>query len=78
MIAAGSTGSIPATADLLKQIAALPNGMVILPGLDTEMAPETWALLAQEDAHPQSGLYHLLQKLDVPAVTSNHFRRPAV
>ncbi|MGC6511811.1 MAG: double-strand break repair protein AddB [Parvibaculales bacterium] len=66
VIAAGSTGSIPATADLLKQILDLPNGMVILPGLDTELSPETWALLAKQDAHPQSGLYHLLKRLDVP------------
>ena len=34
VIAAGSTGSIPATAELLAVIARLPQGAVVLPGLD--------------------------------------------
>ncbi|MGE4219874.1 MAG: double-strand break repair protein AddB, partial [Alphaproteobacteria bacterium] len=34
VIAAGSTGSLPATADLLAAIAALPQGRVVLPGFD--------------------------------------------
>src|SRR6185312_7042860 len=33
VIAAGSTGSIPATANLLRVIAALPHGALVLPGL---------------------------------------------
>ena len=37
VFAAGSTGSIPATAELLACVAAMPNGAVILPGLDTEI-----------------------------------------
>ena len=35
VIAAGSTGSIPATAELIATIAHLPHGAVVLPGLDT-------------------------------------------
>src|SRR6185437_3113133 len=35
VIAAGSTGSIPATAALLETIAKLPHGAVVLPGLDS-------------------------------------------
>ncbi len=34
IIAAGSTGSIPATAELLKATAGLEQGAVVLPGLD--------------------------------------------
>src|SRR5690606_19979865 len=34
VFAAGSTGSIPATAELLKTIAAMPQGCIVLPGLD--------------------------------------------
>ena len=37
VIAAGSTGSMPATAKLLATIASLPHGAVVLPGLDTEI-----------------------------------------
>lgn len=61
VIAAGSTGSIPATAELLKTIACLPQGAVILPGLDRDMDPESWDAL--EETHPQYGLKHLLEHL---------------
>ncbi|HEY0266188.1 MAG TPA: hypothetical protein VGC16_05505, partial [Rhizomicrobium sp.] len=37
VIAAGSTGSIPATAELLGVIAGLPKGAVVLPGLDQRL-----------------------------------------
>ncbi len=63
VIAAGSTGSIPATADLLGVIAGLPQGMVILPGLDKGMADDAWNLLGP--THPQFGLKQLLARLDV-------------
>ncbi len=59
VIAAGSTGSIPATGRLLKVIAGLPQGMVILPGLDTVMDEESWQAL--DDTHPQATLGHLLE-----------------
>ncbi|MGI9463697.1 MAG: double-strand break repair protein AddB, partial [Aestuariivirgaceae bacterium] len=63
VIAAGSTGSIPATAELLKQICRLPNGAVVLPGLDMDMDDASWAEL--EAQHPQFGLKELLEHLGV-------------
>lgn len=58
VIAAGSTGSIPATAQLLKTIAYLPTGAVVLPGLDTDLDEEAWQ--AADPTHPQYGLNRLL------------------
>ena len=46
VIAAGSTGSIPATAALVAAVAKLPNGAVVLPGLDTDLDEPTWRLIA--------------------------------
>jgi len=63
VIAAGSTGSIPATADLLSVIASLPKGAVILPGLDQDMPEDAWALLGP--THPQFSLKQLLLRLGV-------------
>ena len=42
VIAAGSTGSMPATATFLHAVAALPHGAVVLPGLDTDLDDEAW------------------------------------
>lgn len=63
IFAAGSTGSIPATADLLATIASLPQGCVILPGLDIEMSDEVREQL--EPTHPQYGMSQLLRRLDI-------------
>lgn len=63
VIAAGSTGSIPATAGLLAAIAALPKGAVILPGLDQDADDTVWNALAP--SHPQFGLKRLLGRLGI-------------
>ncbi len=63
VIAAGSTGSIPATAALLRVIAELPNGSVVLPGLDRELDEASWSAL--DPGHPQFGLKQLLERLGV-------------
>jgi ATP-dependent helicase/nuclease subunit B len=64
VIAAGSTGSIPATADFLGVIARLPNGAVVLPGLDRALDEESWASL--DPGHPQFGMKQLLGRIGVP------------
>ncbi len=64
VIAAGSTGSIPATAELLKVIAHLPHGAVVLPGLDRGLDDESWGAL--DPGHPQYGIRQLLDHIGTP------------
>ncbi len=61
IIAAGITGSLPSTAALLHKIAALPQGQVILPGLDSYMDSESWAAL--DATHPQHVFHQLLSRM---------------
>ncbi len=69
VIAAGSTGSMPATAALLATIARLPHGAVVLPGLDTFLDDEAWAMIggtpdvAPAAGHPQFAMQALLARL---------------
>ncbi len=74
IIAAGSTGSIPATADLLGVVASLPQGELVLPGLDLDATPETWAAL--EEHHPQFGMAHLLDRLGVDRKDVSYWKAP--
>jgi ATP-dependent helicase/nuclease subunit B len=73
VIAAGSTGSMPATARFLGAIAGLPQGAVVLPGLDTDLDEEAWQLIggagkdkgttsAPASNHPQFAMHALLDK----------------
>lgn len=63
VIAAGSTGTIPATAELLSVIANLPQGSLVLPGLDTTAPGDVWNHLSA--THPQYGMSLLLEKLNI-------------
>lgn len=63
VIAAGSTGSIPAVGELLQTIAGLENGMVVLSNLDQEMDTETYTVL--DPVHPQYGLKQFLEKCNI-------------
>lgn len=61
IVAAGSTGTMPATAYLLQTIATLPQGTVLLPGLDTTLTAEEIETLSA--CHPQYALTRLLKKM---------------
>jgi ATP-dependent helicase/nuclease subunit B len=77
VIAAGSTGSMPATAKFLHVIASLPQGAVILPGLDTDLDDEAWQTIGGiRDAqgkfttppasnHPQYAMHALLHRFGI-------------
>jgi ATP-dependent helicase/nuclease subunit B len=77
VIAAGSTGSMPATAKFLHAVAKLPNGAVVLPGLDTDLDEEAWQSIGGvRDAqgvfttspasnHPQYAMHALLSRFGI-------------
>ncbi|MGJ5077398.1 double-strand break repair protein AddB [Bradyrhizobium oligotrophicum] len=74
VIAAGSTGSMPATAQFLLAVAKLPHGAVVLPGLDTDLDEAAWNSIggAKDRAgrvltppavnHPQYAMHLLLKR----------------
>ena len=64
VIAAGSTGSVPATATLLHVIAKMPKGRVILPGLDRHLDADDWGAVQEDETHPQYGLARLLNMME--------------
>ncbi|MGY8995342.1 MAG: double-strand break repair protein AddB, partial [Alphaproteobacteria bacterium] len=63
VIAAGSTGTIPATARLLARVRSLPSGMVVLPGLDQDLDDAAWSTIAP--SHPQHALKALLDHFEI-------------
>ncbi|MGR3617157.1 MAG: double-strand break repair protein AddB [Paracoccaceae bacterium] len=68
VILAGSTGSRGTTLMLMRAIARLPQGAVILPGFDFDMPPDVWTGLSkalESEDHPQYRFFHLMQSLDL-------------
>lgn len=72
IVAAGSTGSVPATAALLKAIARAENGAVVLPGLDQALEDDAWDAIGDAadpgtgaPSHPQFGLKRLLAEIGI-------------
>ena len=61
VIAAGSTGTIPGTAELLHTIARMPNGEVVLPAFDRALEPD--ALRHIGATHPQYGMVQLIARM---------------
>ncbi len=63
VIAAGSTGSVGSTAELLAAIAQLDQGLIVLPGFDPEVDQEIW--LAAGPDHPFGPFKEVLARLDI-------------
>ena len=63
IIAAGSTGTMKATSELMDIIQSLPSGMVVLPGLDLDMDAQSWAEITP--THPQNTMKELLGELNI-------------
>ncbi|WP_395646782.1 double-strand break repair protein AddB [Terricaulis sp.] len=63
VVIAGSTGSIASTRELMRVVAALPCGVVVLPGVDVDLDEESWE--AVSDQHPQFALKETLKALGV-------------
>jgi ATP-dependent helicase/nuclease subunit B len=75
VIVAGSTGSMPATAELIATVTKLPHGAVVLPGLDLTLDADSWDLISGRQAdhgsippavgHPQFALHALLRRIGI-------------
>ncbi len=77
IVAAGMVAPRSVIGRMLGRIARLPNGMVVLPGLDTAMADGEWDAIhcrlatpdapprRESDAHPQFGFRCLLERMGV-------------
>jgi len=71
IVAAGISTAAPAVARLMRRIAQLPQGMVVLPGLDPFMPEAEWDALGGDEysrpieTHPQFLLRELLGRMGV-------------
>ncbi len=76
VVAAGFAAAVPPVARLLRTVARLPDGVVVLPGLDTAMSDSAWDAIRcrrtdphatgpESEEHPQFTLKCLLDALGV-------------
>jgi ATP-dependent helicase/nuclease subunit B len=85
VIAAGSTGSMPATAKLLAAIAQLPRGAVVLAGLDTDLDEYSWRTIGGDESelftpapvHPQFTMHALLKRIGIARSAVQQLVSPA-
>ncbi|MPZ36814.1 MAG: double-strand break repair protein AddB [Rhizobiales bacterium] len=89
VVAAGSTGSMPATAALIETIANLPHGAVVLPGLDSDLDEEAWddiagrrdsegrETIAPAISHPQFAMQALLARIGITRAEVLRLGEPA-
>ncbi|MEL6313232.1 MAG: double-strand break repair protein AddB, partial [Pseudomonadota bacterium] len=83
ILLAGSTGSRGTTQALMRAVAKLPQGAVILPGFDADMPDAVWQTLIGQTAHedhPQYRFAALFESLDMSQkdVLAWTTERPAV
>lgn len=73
VIVAGSTGSRGPTRAFMAAVARLPQGALVLPGLDPHLPPGVWARLRAGDAHaadhPQHGFARLAETIGFDPAT---------
>jgi ATP-dependent helicase/nuclease subunit B len=60
LIAAGSTGTAPAAGRVLGAVARAPQGCVVLPGLDLDLAEDAWSEIDHQ--HPHGAMKRLLDE----------------
>ncbi len=67
VVAAGITTSAKAVAELLRTVARMPNGIVVMPGVDLASPVDEWDAIADDavESHPQHHLRILLDRMDV-------------
>lgn len=63
VIIAGSTGATPASRLLMQAAMTMPSGLIVLPGLDTDLEPRTLEQVAETPSHPQFTLARTLKEL---------------
>ena len=63
VIAAGFIAADPALADVIAAVAHMPEGNVVLPGLDQVLDNEGWDEVGA--THPQWGMKHLLERIGI-------------
>ena len=80
VIAAGVTTAAVAVAELLRAVARIPGGSVVLPGLDLSSPREEWDAIAGDaerrpiETHPQHHLRLLLDRLGVDRASVTRWR----
>jgi ATP-dependent helicase/nuclease subunit B len=63
VIVAGSTGTLGASARLMKCVAHMPDGMIVLPGLNNAVPDEAWKDVGPQ--HPQNSLKKLIEVIGI-------------
>ncbi|MCB8840640.1 double-strand break repair protein AddB [Aurantimonas sp. VKM B-3413] len=77
VVLAGSTATAPATIELMHAIAHLPEGALVLPGLDRHLERDAFAAISREASiaapgHPQYGLKRILARFARGPETVEH------